>query len=146
MLKIYFGDMEDAIYHPPTFFDNQYEDEWITEELSVQMIKDVDKSEVISSHLIESPVLGPIPPKELSGGVKTLMLMAFDDSGEIFNASACGDNCAKWILKIAEQKDLTINLRHIMNFGKDEFQALILNTGDVAENMYQLVRIAGHYV
>ena len=40
------------IYHPPTYFDNQYEDEWITNELSIRMIKDVDKSEVISSHLI----------------------------------------------------------------------------------------------
>lgn len=30
MLKIYLGNMEKAIYHPPTYFDNQYEDEWIT--------------------------------------------------------------------------------------------------------------------
>ena len=100
MLNIYLGKMDEAIYYPPTYFDNRYEDEWITEELSVEMIRDVDRSVVVSSHLIESPVLGPISVKELSGGVKTLMLMAFDDSGKIFNASACGDNCAKWILKI----------------------------------------------
>ena len=100
MLNIYLGKMDEAIYYPPTYFDNRYEDEWITEELSVEMIGDVDRSVVVSSHLIESPVLGPISVKELSGGVKTLMLMAFDDSGKIFNASACGDNCAKWILKI----------------------------------------------
>jgi hypothetical protein len=37
------------------------------------MILDVDKSVVVSSHLIDSPVLGPISPKELSGGVKTLI-------------------------------------------------------------------------
>lgn len=100
MLNIYLGKMDEAIYYPPTYFDNRYEDEWITEELSVEMIRDVDRSAVVSSHLIESPVLGPISVKELSGGVKTLMLMAFDDSGKVFNASACGDNCAKWILKI----------------------------------------------
>ena len=46
--------------------------------------------------------------------MKTLMLMAFDQSGKVFNASACGENCAKWILSIGESKDLTINLRHIM--------------------------------
>ena len=103
MLNIYLGKMDEAIYYPPTYFDNRYEDEWITEELSVEMIRDVDRSAVVSSHLIESPVLGPISVKELSGGVKTLMLMAFDDSGKVFNASACGDNCAKWILKISEQ-------------------------------------------
>ena len=92
MLRIYLGQLDKAIYHPPTYFDNQYEDEWITDPLSVAMIKDVDKSDVISSHLIDSPVLGPISTRELSGGVKTLMLMAFDNSDKIFNASACGDN------------------------------------------------------
>ncbi len=66
MLSIYLGDMPDAIYPPPTYFDNQYEDEWITDKLSVEMIKDVDKSDVVGPHLIESPVLGPISPKELS--------------------------------------------------------------------------------
>ena len=49
MLKIYLGNMEKAIYHPPTYFDNQYEDEWITKELSIRMIKEVDKSDVINS-------------------------------------------------------------------------------------------------
>ena len=121
MLNIYLGDMPEAIYHPPTYFDNTYEDEWITNSLSVKMIKDVDKSDVIGTHLIESPILGPISPKELSGGVKTLMLMAFDENERVFNASACGDNCSKWILQIGEAKELTINLRHIMNFGKDAF-------------------------
>ena len=58
MLKIYLGNMEKAIYHPPTYFDNQYEDEWITKELSIRMIKEVDKSDVINSSLIQSPVLG----------------------------------------------------------------------------------------
>ena len=114
MLNIYLGDMKEAVYHPPTYFDNMYEDEWITNPLSVEMIFDVDKSKVVGAHLIESPVLGPISPKDLSGGVKTLMLMAFDENDRVFNASVCGDNCAKWILQIAENKDLTINLRHIM--------------------------------
>ncbi len=146
MLKIYLGDMKNAIYHPPTYFDNRYEDEWITAPLSVEMIKDIDKSQVIGEHLIDSPILGPITVKELSGGVKTLMLMAFDQSGNIFNASVCGDNCAKWILKISEEKDLTINLRHIMDFGASEFEAEILNTGEVIHSMREFVDISGEYV
>lgn len=35
MLSIYLGQMDQAIFHPPTYFDNQYEDEWITNQLSV---------------------------------------------------------------------------------------------------------------
>lgn len=146
MLSIYLGELDDAIYHPPTYFDNRYEEEWITAPLSVDMIRNIDQSEVISSHLIDSPVLGPISVKELSGGVKTLILMAFDESGRIFNASACGDNCAKWIIKISESKDLTINLRHIMDFGNQDFEAKILNTGDIVHNMLEFVDIAGEYV
>ena len=146
MLNIYLGNMEEAIYYPPVYFDNRYEDEWLTEELSVAMIRDVDHSEVVSAHLIESPVLGPISPKQISGGVKTVLLMAFDTSDKVFNASACGDNCAKWILKISQTKDLTINLRHIMNFGEQSFEAKILNTGEIVHNMSEFVDIAGEYV
>lgn len=145
MLSIYLGDMDNAIFHPPTFFDNTYKDEWITNPLSKKMILDVDKSTVIGTHLIESPVLGPISPLQLSGGVKTLMLMAFDENNNIFNAT-CGDNCAKWILEISNHKNLTINLRHIMNFGKEPFEARILNTGQIVHNMLEFVLVAGDYV
>lgn len=146
MLSIYLGQMDEAIYYPPVYFDNQYEDEWITEPLTIEMIKDVDKSEVVSPHLVESPVLGPISVKEISGGVKTLILMAFDETQKVFNASACGDNCAKWILEIGKRKDLTINLRHIMNFGKEGFEIKILNTGEMVYNMKQFIETAAEYV
>ena len=146
MLSIYLGQMDEAIYYPPVYFDNQYEDEWITEPLTIEMIKDVDKSEVVSPHLVESPVLGPISVKEISGGVKTLILMAFDETQKVFNASACGDNCAKWILEIGKRKDLTINLRHIMNFGKEDFEIKILNTGEMVYNMKQFIETATEYV
>ena len=146
MLSIYLGKMDKAIYYPPVYFDNTYEDELITDELSREMIRDVDRSEVIGAHLIESPVLGPISPKELSGGVKTLILMALDDKEQIFNASACGDNCAKWILKISRMKNLTINLRHIMDFGEEPMEAKILNTGDMVHNMQEFIGIAGKFV
>lgn len=146
MLSIYLGQMEEAIYYPPAYFNNTYDDEWITDPLTVEMIKDVDKSEVIGPHLIESPVLGPISVKEISGGVKTLILMAFDDSGRIFSASACGNNCAKWILEIGKRKDLTINLRHIMNFGKEPFEIKILNNGEMVQDLDRFIAVAAKYV
>lgn len=49
------------------------------------MIKDVDKSEVVSDECIISPVLGQIPPERLSGGVKTLLLI-LNEPDKIFNA------------------------------------------------------------
>ena len=134
MLSIYLGDCEKEIYNPPFYFLIQYEDSWLETDLAKRMVKDVDKSEVVGPHLIQSPVLGPISPRELSGGVKTLLLLAFDNSGKIFNATACGDNCAKWILEIAENKDLTISLHHSMDFGDGEYAIKILNNGVVVHN------------
>lgn len=145
MLSVFLGNMDEAIYHPPTYFDNRYEEEWITDPLSVEMIKDIDLSEVVSARLIESPVLGPISTKELSGGVKTLILIAFDGD-RIFNASACGNNCAKWILRLGETRDRTINLRHIMDFGSGDLEIRILNTGEIVHNMAEFVDIAVSYV
>ena len=48
MLNIYFGDMPEAIYNTAVYFENTYQDRWITTSLSKEMIKDVDKSDVIS--------------------------------------------------------------------------------------------------
>ena len=76
----------------------------------------MDNSIVLDSAVIDSPVMGKITPTALSGGVKTLILMK-NERSRIFNASPCGDNCAKWILKLAETDELTINLRHLMDFG-----------------------------
>ena len=122
-----------------------YEDEWITDSLVKEMIRDVDHSEVIDNGVIDSPVLGKIPPLGLSGGVKTLILVLFEP-GKVFNASTCGDNCAKWLLRIAASEDRTVNLRHIMDFGDEPFEIRIRNTGDVVHSMKELVDIAIDYV
>lgn len=145
MLNIFYGEMSEAIYNTSVYFKNVYEEEWITAPLAKDMILDIDKSTVLSGGVIDSPVMGKMPPVSLSGGVKTLILMA-NEPEKVFNASTCGDNCAKWILKLAEKKDLTINLRHLMDFGDGEFEIRILNTNQVVHNRKELVPVAGLYV
>ena len=145
MLNIFFGYMTEAIFNTAVYFKNAYEDEWITDPLAKEMIFDVDKSVVLDNAVIDSPILGKIPPTALSGGVKTLILMK-NEPEKIFNASTCGNNCAKWILKLAKDQDITINLRHIMDFGRDEFVVHILNTNQIVHDMKELVPIAGLYV
>lgn len=140
MLNVYFGDMPGAIFNTAVYFKNTYRDSWITNPLSVQMIKDVDKSDVVSESVIESPVLGSITPLALSGGVKTLMLVNFDRK-HVFNASTCGDNCAKWLLKIAEKRRVVINLHHVMDFGKGPFKIKVLNNGKIVKNMDELLTV-----
>ena len=139
MLNIIYGDVEsdNYIFDPDTFFNNQYEDEWITDELSQKMIADIDQSEVIGPYAILSPVLGSISTDKLSGGVKTLILIN-NDTDHIFNASACGDNCAKWLLDIGSKKDITIRLGYLMDFGEAPFEIKVLNTGKVVHSIDEL--------
>ena len=70
------------------------------------------------------------------------------DPEKVFNASTCGDNCAPFILKLAKKKNLTINLRHLMDFGKKKFpvDVKVLNTGDVVHSMEELMPIAFQFV
>lgn len=145
MLKIYFGDMPEAIYNTEVYFKNVYDDSWITDDFAREVIKKVDKSEVLDSQAIKSPVLGIISPERLSGGTKTLLLIK-NKPDEVFNASTCGDNCAKFILKLAKEKDVTINLRHLMEFGKSKFEAIVLNDGKKVCGMDELFSEAYKYV
>ena len=145
MLNIYYGNMPEAIFNTSVYFKNVYEDEWITDPVAREMILDVDKSIVMDNAVIDSPVMGKITPTSLSGGVKTLILMK-NERSRIFNASTCGDNCAKWILKLAETDELTINLRHLMDFGEGTFDIRIMNTAQIVHSMKELVPIAGLYV
>ena len=145
MLNIFYGDMQGMIYNTSVYFKNMYDRQWLEDEQVKAMIADVDSSQVLSSGAIDSPVMGIIPPTSLSGGVKTLILI--DKMPEkVFNASNCGDNCAAWLLKIGASKDVTVNLRHLMNFGQGRFDIKILNTNQVVHTMQELVPIAGRYV
>lgn len=140
MLYIHFGSMENEIRYAKGYFDLNYKPEWLLDEYNKKMILDVDRSTVIDKNIIESPILGTIPPQWLSGGVKALICMNSDDSGAIFNATNCGDNCSKWIIDMSRKKDLTITLYHFMDFsyelGRDvNLNAVILNTGKKVNTM-----------
>ena len=88
MLHVYFGEMDGIIYNTEVYFKNTYQDEWIVDPFNMEMIRDVDSSEVLASGVIDSPVLGKIPPERLSGGVKTLILIR-ELPEKVFYASAC---------------------------------------------------------
>lgn len=137
--------MKEAVYNTSAYFKYDYEDSWIVDPFVKEMIKDVDQSTVLDSGVIDSPVLGKITLLSLSGGIKTLILIKFNKE-KVFNASTCGDNCAKWLLKIAESEERNINLLHLMDFGKEPFVINILNTDQIVHSMEELVSVAGEFV
>lgn len=145
MLRITFHENEKTVWGVDAAFQSLFKAEWLEDSLVKEMILDVDKSEVQSPYCIMSPVFGQISPYMISGGVKALILMLKTDY-QIW-ATACGDNCAKWILRIAEEKEkqgkeLEICLEHYMDFGAKEdiiidFPFFCLDTGRVEDSYEQ---------
>lgn len=48
--------------------------------------------------------------------------------------------------EICEKQNRTVNLRHLMDFGRDHFEICILNTGEIVHSMKELVPVAGGFV
>lgn len=143
MLHIQFGEMENVNYGPDWFKAN-YDPQWFKDPIVDRMIKDVDNSEYVDGLVINSPVLGPIPPERLSGGVQTL-IMIYEKPQLIFDATSCGGNCAKWLLEIGRQKDITVYLNYLMKFeDTSDFKVYICNenreVGDIADYVNTAVK------
>ena len=145
MLRIQFGDMESANYGP-SWFKVNYNPEWLKDEFVQQMIRSVDNSEYIDGLVINSPVLGPISPERLSGGVQTL-IMIYKRPDLVFDATSCGGNCAKWLIEIGKKKDVTVNLKYLMKFdGLDPFDIYIVNEDKKVSSNKDYIYVAVKYV
>ena len=65
----------------------------------------------------------------------------------IFNATSCGENCAKWLAEIGRRENVTVNLKCYMPFddcGDIEFE--ILNENIIVTNTKDYMHIALKYV
>lgn len=145
MLKIFFGEMDTANYGP-TWFQYNYSPEWFKDPFIQEMVEDVDHSRYLGGLVIESPVLGPIPPEKLSGGLQTL-IMILKKPDLVFDATSCGENCAKWLLEIGNKQDVTVNLNYLMPFGSSgNFEILIVNEDKIVRNKKEYVYTAMNYV
>lgn len=148
MLNVYLGDgwndREDVVLNTAIYFNSVYTDEWMEDPFTKKMVLDVDETEIYGPNLAISPILGGIPVTGISGGVKTLILIN-NDNTHIYNASQCGDNCAKWLLEIGRKKDVTVRLGHIMNFDEDAqtdehiFDIRIVNTDTIVHNQKEFI-------
>lgn len=146
MLNIFYGEMKEPALYGPSWFKYSYDLDWFKDELVQAMIRDVDKSEYITGYIIESSILGPIPPEKLSGGVQTL-IMIYMMPDKIFDATSCGPNCNKWLLEIGKRKDVTVNLQYYMTFeGLEPLEIKVLNTNKIAYSEEELVMEALDYL
>lgn len=139
MLRIWVkGFREDCIKNPNGYFDLYKKKEWFNNEYAKRYIKAIDDSIHVKDEYIESPVYGGISPRDLSSGCKCLIMLAVLDDCNVY-ASRMGDNCAKFIVELAEKKDITITLHHAMNF-PDKMHAIMMDTGVIVNSRREFVR------
>ena len=51
MLRVWFGDKDNAIYNTSVFFKNRYKDDWIVDDFARKVISDIDHSEIDRANL-----------------------------------------------------------------------------------------------
>lgn len=119
------------------YFDNIYEDEWFHNNFTKEVVKEIDKSEVIDARSIYNEYGGSLPVTSISTGAKSLLLLMFTDRK--VSGDRMGDNCIPKLLEIAAIKDIHISLDHLMNF-PEIFEATVENTGVVIHNMKDFIK------
>lgn len=137
MLIMTFKRDKNTVTQPNLFFNHAWEEDWLTTDFARDAIMGIDKSKLISPNCIESPVLGQITPLMLSGGVKTVLLIK-NMPEYVFNGSACGDNCAEWLLKACEGREQKVYFWHGMHFhGCKNIEIMFEDSGVVAQNEWE---------
>lgn len=137
MLKIYFGNMENAILSGDGYFDAIIDEEIIETEIGKKIIGDIEKGEVISRNNIIIPVYGGISPNRLSGGVKSLLSLA-SDSSIVLDLACMGNNCFRSLSEVVKNADgdITVcsdSLRPLYDKGY-EGEIYVINTGVVVSS------------
>lgn len=105
MLSVFFGWDKTIILDVDTYFNHVYEEEWFNDPFVREMIQDIDNSTVLSSHCIQSPAFGQIPPTMLSGGVKSC-IMLYKMPNFYTDLMVFGENCEPWLCKIFKSRDI----------------------------------------
>lgn len=119
------------------YFASVWEPSWIDTAISRAIIADVDKSKVVAPRIIDSPYLGYVDPTHLSGGTKFLLCMLYNEHCSFnMDLTVCGENCAKWIQRIGNLKDITVYLGYPMTFFTEcKTPIRIVNSGRIVDNM-----------
>lgn len=146
MLRIYFGSLPDEIYNTEMFYENQYDRNWVIDDFASEVIREIDDSQVVAPDMIQNDIFGTFSSTELSAGVKTLLLIR-NMPNKTFNISNCGDNCAKYLLQLAEARDIKVTLHHAMDFGTS-FSVKVINEGKrrVVKDPIEFLMLAHHYL
>lgn len=128
MLSIYWGVTDECYYYIDGEFEERCKPEWFDDPIVQEIIADIDTCRYVGKHcqdLLDPSIEFSI--YELSTGSKGLiMLLKMDYESIRVWGTAFGDNCSPWLLKIAENRDIVLELEHYLKFPKEQFKAYSL--------------------
>lgn len=130
MLNIHFGrdnvDMSQIIMNPLAYFRNHRKVDWFNDPFIREIIKDIDKAEVIRDEAILKENGRGITPEQLAGGTQTLICI-YKNPDTMFYGEPMGDNCVPFLMRIAEQYDINLLLEHFMDFRKEDYNQFMVD-------------------
>lgn len=133
MLKIKFNERPKDLIYVPEFFNHTYEDEWLYDKDVIQIVKDIDNSE-LKGQCVISPALGSIAVTQISGGVKALILLLKSSDDFKLDFTSIGQNCVSWLVDIVKRRDIMVYMNGIdLTFRGYSIKALCLNDNEVTE-------------
>jgi hypothetical protein len=134
MLSVYVGYLDDSIWNTSNYFDAWFDRSNLLKPFARKVIKEIDKSEVISEYNILSPIFGSMPTQMLSGGTKTLLIIKYNNA--VVNLEHLGENCYQYLIDIAREQDVLICVEGINDLfnDTDADEIRIENTGQITRS------------
>lgn len=118
---------------PKAMFDLNYEDEWLDDLFVRRFITDIDKIDVLDNSHPTRRLLalnGEITPELLATGTKNLILCKFI-SGYWNRLGHMGENCYKWLMDIAEEKDVHMVTTRVFHFTDSDIKGRKIYFADI---------------
>jgi hypothetical protein len=150
LLHVWRGYCKREIGDVDAFFENIWRAEWFDDPLVKEMVKGVDKSEVVEGEFIRDYTGKAMSPLGLSGGVKAL-IMLYKEPNVLLDGNTMGDNCGPWLAEIGKKVDCYITLGYDMGFcvdicDKSPFQCKIINLDKITETFEEYYDLWYYFV
>lgn len=131
---------EDIIWNPDSMFRNVYQNEWFNDPLVLKMIEDIDHSKHLLDDVFMHEDFGAITAQNLSGGVKTLILLLKYNLGDKrVLMSHLGDNCFKYLKYISNIKDIRLVGNCLIASKDGEVSYYLENVGREVDNVVDYI-------
>ena len=126
MLHVIFGREEigekNYVLDNRIFFRRNKKPEWFEDDFVKEFLYEIDGSKVIAQEALLDYRGRGISTEMISTGCKSLCCIYYCYKDHIFNGSLMGDNCIPFLMRIAENHDVTIVLEHYVDFPEQYFR------------------------